>query len=57
MLIRNFEPGEVFVRCRICKKAHPKSDFPTLHRVCNDCAHNMNWKIRSKKGKRKTKSI
>jgi len=53
MLIRNFDPSDVFVRCRICKKAHPKTDFPTLHRVCGGCADNMNWKINPRNRKQK----
>ncbi|MFA5406566.1 MAG: hypothetical protein WC307_04395 [Candidatus Nanoarchaeia archaeon] len=51
MLSRDFEPGEIFVRCRICKQGQPKKDFPTMHKVCINCAHEMNWKLPEKKGR------
>ncbi|MBD3311869.1 hypothetical protein GF352_00185 [archaeon] len=48
MLKRDFNPSNILVRCRVCKKPQPKSDFPTLHRVCENCAHDMNWKLKDK---------
>lgn len=49
MIMRDFEPGDIVVRCRICKTGHPKSEFPTIHKVCNECAHKMNWLVRNRK--------
>ena len=52
MLPRDFSPDDVFVKCRKCNEAHPKSDFPTIHRVCIDCAHSMNWRLPERRGRR-----
>jgi len=41
MLIRNFDPNDIFFRCRVCGQSRPKREFPTIHKVCIDCAHKM----------------
>ncbi len=52
MVPRDFNPNQIMIRCRVCNKPHPKSDFPTFQRVCRDCAEKMHWVIPDHKGRR-----